>query len=291
MGVVLIEGLALAASAERLAGDGNGLAPGVVSLVGIQFLAVALFTLCLLVVPRRMVQADPKALRNIDRLSLLCGAVVAAEALALALFSYYHNSGDPEAAIGSWSAALFAQMFMFGAAIAVLRPFGTGYGFGGSVSALAFLALSSIGVFVIAVASETAVAGLGTFGGPAVLLFGVQMLAFALIGLSFIVLKKVKALRRRVKGTELRAVAAIGIAVLLAMEGLLICGLAGDVTAAALGTVSEGVLMMAGLTVMLVGLVVPLITYADELSGRATVKLAAAATTFVVLLLPFALLT
>lgn len=286
-GIVLLEGLAIAANAHPMSVEGfGGLKASTVMLAGLQLAAIGgvmLFALWWSERPRRKGMVD----RIVALLPLLGGVVVLVEGLIVAYLAAPIVIRDVGSVQSFYISAFAAQLFLLGAGLVTLWLFRARCNIGLLVSLGAFLLLSSAGVLAASMAEPISWAGLGGFRSSTVLAAGILVMAVGLIGIMLHYVGNWKLLGRSLLGMEVSTWALLGLGAMVALAGAVIISFAGPVIIHGLTSFKGSTVALAGLGVFALGLlsILPMLFRKDVAYKR---WIAVRACLFALLLLPFA---
>jgi hypothetical protein len=305
--VTMVEGAAiivLARPIEILDGQGTELSQSTVMLVGLQLLILGTIVLTASILNGDLLRENPtvKKVRSTifrDRGKLVSmmrwlpgaiGVVMIIEAFMVAYFASPMVVQDIGGMRGMWLAGFAAQLFFVGMGLVVLT-FRRGHvDMQTTIRGSMFLLIASAGLFVYGIADTTLITGNGEISESTVELIGIQLFALAFVALVLICINGRFFLGKMVKGRQIGKLGIISLSVVLCLEGMVIIGLASNLTIGSVGSVPESSMILAGLCIAIASLVALAPYYLMEHKDRAVRSLARSVSLFLFFLLPFSLL-
>lgn len=299
--IVLIEGLAIAALAKGVSIDGiGGVRQGTVMLFGLGLFLLGMVALLSVAISEKMFKLDQllskliKLHKIISKLltwmSAIVGAAVLFIGLAVALVAAPMIIDGIGGVRSFWLAGLGAELFVLGAGLVTLRLFKGRDSFPMLIRKSLLLVLAMIGVFVMGIAANTNIEGIGGIMASTVELAGAQLTALSLLGILIMYMDGRSIFGKKLFGHRLGAIAELGIATLIGLEGLVVASLSAKATIAGVGVLDGIVMLLGGLAIAILALLIPASYFLMEKRDMDTKKLATSACLFLVFLLPFSLL-
>lgn len=299
--MVLIEGLAIAALAKGVNIEGiGGVMPGTVMLFGVGLFLLGLVALISVATSEKLFKLDQLLSRIIDLheivpkllswMSAIVGMVVLVGGLAVTFIAAPMTIQGIGGVRSFWLAGLGAELFVLGAGLVTLRLFKGRESIPLLIRKSLFLLLATVGVFIIGIAARTNIEGIGGIMASTVELAGAQLTVLALLGVLIMYMDGRYIFGKKVLGHRLGAMAELGVATLIGLEGLILASLAAQTTIIGIGTLSESTMLLAGMVLAILALLIPASYYLMEKRDVDTKRLATSACLFLVFLLPFSLL-
>ncbi len=299
--IVLIEGLAIAALAKGVSIDGiGGVKQGTVMLFGLYLFFLGLIALISVATSERMFDLDrllskllnahKKVPEILSWMSAAIGAAVLIVGIAVALIAAPMTVQGGGQMDSIWLAGLGAELFVLGAGLVTLRLFKGRESLLLVIRKSLFLLLGAVGMLIIGIAAQSSIEGMGGMKASTVELAGAQLTALSLLGILIMYMDGRSIFGKKLFGHRLGAIAELGIATLIGLEGLVVASLSAKATIAGVGVLDGIVMLLGGLAIAILALLIPASYFLMEKRDMDTKKLATSACLFLVFLLPFSLL-
>jgi hypothetical protein len=289
--VVLLEGAALAANARQIDLQRVGtFMQGTVMLAGVQLLFLGLIALLAFILPGSLFKGRVELNRLMSWLPFITGAIVLIEGLVVITYSSPLSVNGIGSMRSFVPAAFGAQLFFLGAGLVVLRLFSTRDSLKVMFRLAVFLVLASVGLFIIGIADQAFVTGIGGVAKGTLQIGGLQLSALALVGVVLMWLEGYPFMQQKVKGHRLGMLSVMGVATVICLEGMILAGYAAPFSIEGIGGMLERTMMAAGLGLTVVGLLIPASYYFFEKTDYDARKMASSTCLLLVFLLPFSLL-
>lgn len=305
--LVIIEGAALVIGARQInyiESRGTGLYQTTVMLIGLQLLLLGVVALTALLLNGAVLKSHPaiKSLRSkifSDRAKLVTimhwvpaviGVVVIVEAFVAAYVASPMEIEGIGGVRGIWMALFGAQLFLLGMGMVYLCAMGTRMDLRYTIRGLAFLLIASAGLFIYGIADTAYIVSIGGVRESTVEILGLQLLALAVAALMLMVFNGRSFLGKKISKRQVGKLGVISISVVLCVQGMIITALASNFSIDSIGGMVERTMVIAGISLAMFSLLVPVTYYFMERRDKPMQSLAHSITLFLVFLLPFSLL-
>jgi hypothetical protein len=293
--IILLEGMAIAANARQINSIqslNNGLFQSTVALAGVQLLVLGLVAFLAFALPKYVFKDNGNAKLNklLSWLPLLAGIVVLAEGIVVVLYASRMDISGIGFIRGMWAAGFGAQLFVLSVGLVLFKMFSERESVKVLLRLALFVTLGAIGLFVVGVAGETFITGIGLIHTQTLRIAGFQLLALSMVGIVLMYMEGWAFMRKKMFGHRLGALSVIAVAVLICLEGLILAGFAAPFSVDGIGNMMERTMMIAGLVLAILGLLVPATYYFFEEGDYEVKRIASNACLFLIFILPFALL-